>query len=815
MRHRRGGFAGWLACLAASVCAWGREPPDRVGEAVATAVARTALLDLRLSRAPTADDYLLCGALLDRALASSPVDVDLLRRRVEVAWNAGDESAYLGATERLIRADPSDSVSVMRLVAARIGRLQTAEERLAAYERLLGPAGAALDPAIRSRLAVDAALLLRERGDMAGHAQRLVRALELDPTNKEAAYLTLRFFDERAEDPERRFEILRTMLMTDPVDPQILLELGRFLLGEGVREQGLRFFELGDRFLKAGGAAGEGSEVELMFAEWRAKGPGPVVERLNSIVQSQRYREKVEQEMRERYSVPGPRPERQFLTSAAEELRMSAAAQMGDEETLRASMADLAAAVEQRYQQILQPAGLPPHVKISDLVSSLRPVILELQIFRLWLGVDTDRIDGDLQRYRDLLPARGGTLYRMYEGWRLLRDGDALGALAIFSTEQAAGPWEIGHIESLLALGRMEEASRRLERLARLDPTSLAGVWAAWKREQLGLVTQEEQRRVSRLTELARSIPSWLDGMIRDPRQAVSLTVTPVADSLRALEPARLRVRVRNSSPMPLSLGSDRSINTRFLLAPRYAATGSGLAYEPEPEVVESLGRLRLLPGESAEAVVWADAGFSGWVSWLSCGQAQSVRWRVLQGFMAVGTSYEPGPWCVEVETRTVQRPRLPVGGLPVEDLLARAGQARGEALGEVFVALLSALAAPGANPGRQTIESASARLAALYPSWNADERALALAILPNEAMAGGMSAFDAAASAERDPGLVPLAIVTRMGDPAHPRLKEIAEGDDPRLARLARIQAERLGEGRLTVASRGPAGDRVPARRR
>jgi tetratricopeptide (TPR) repeat protein len=788
---------------------------DRLNEGVATAVARAALLDLRLSRVPTADDFVLAGAVLDRALQATPDDADLLRRRVEMAWNAGDQATYLEATERLVRADPTDSVSVMRLVAARVARLQTMEDRLAAYERLLGPGGAALDPAVRSRLAVDAALLLRERGDDAGHARRILDALELDPTNKEAAYLALRFFDERDDNPERRLDLLRTLLMADPVDPQILLELGRFLLGAGAGEQGLRFFELGDRFLKIGGVAGEATEAELMFAEWRARGPARIVERLNDIVRAQRYREKIELEMRERYSVPGPRPEPQFLTPAAEQIRMSAAAQMGDTETFRSSFADLSAAVEQRFRQIMEPAGLPPHVKISDLVAALRPLILELQVFRLWLGVDTDKVDADLQKYRELLPPRMSVPYRMYEGWRLLREGDALGALAIFSTEQAVGPWEIGHVEALLALGRVEEAARRMERMARTDPTSLGGVWAAWKREQLGLVTEKERELAARLTDLARSIPSWLDDMIRNPRQAVTLTATPVNDSPTVLEPARLRIRLRNSSPMPLSLGSDRSISTRYLLAPRYTTAGIGLPYDPEPEVVELLGRLRLMPGDTAEAVVWADAGLSGWASWLACAQAQTIRWRVMQGFVATSFAFEPGPWCVDVETRTVQRPRLGVAAMPIDDLVEHVTRVRGEALGEALVAALAAVGSPANTTPRDAVERLASRLSVLYPAWDADERALALAILPNAAMSPAMSAFDAVAADERDPGLVPLAIITRMGDPEHRRLKELADGGDPRLARLAGIQSERLRGGRMTLASRGPAGERTPASRR
>jgi hypothetical protein len=62
-------------------------------------------------------------------------------------------------------------------------RLQYADARLSAYDKLLGPRGDALDPAVRSRLAFDAALLARDHGDEARFLDYLTTSTTLDPTN--------------------------------------------------------------------------------------------------------------------------------------------------------------------------------------------------------------------------------------------------------------------------------------------------------------------------------------------------------------------------------------------------------------------------------------------------------------------------------------------------------------------------------------------------------------------------------------------------------------------------------------------------------
>src|SRR5262245_39862630 len=157
-------------------------PPEAF---IASQLERLALLDLRAVESPSAGDFAITEAILAIAQELAPGDTQIVRRRIEAAWNAGDNDALLDATRRIVELDPDDTVAQLRLITAKIGQVQVAQERLRLYEAFLGPKGEALDPSIRSRLALDAALLQRERGDEPGFVEKLKLAARLDSTNKD------------------------------------------------------------------------------------------------------------------------------------------------------------------------------------------------------------------------------------------------------------------------------------------------------------------------------------------------------------------------------------------------------------------------------------------------------------------------------------------------------------------------------------------------------------------------------------------------------------------------------------------------------
>ena len=198
----------------------------------ALALARIAMADLKLQSDPERQhfpderDFRITAELLEVAHGLDPTDQDVLRLLIQAWTSAGDADRSDALNRELLALDPRDTVTQLAIVSSRISRLQNVDERLAAYENFLGSKGDKIDPAIRSRLAMDAALLKRERGDEDGFARTLTLACQLDPTNKDAATLALAYFSDRVPDAVGRFELLTNVLKADPFDPEVHAAMG-------------------------------------------------------------------------------------------------------------------------------------------------------------------------------------------------------------------------------------------------------------------------------------------------------------------------------------------------------------------------------------------------------------------------------------------------------------------------------------------------------------------------------------------------------------------------------------------------------------
>ena len=101
-------------------------------------------------------------------------------------------------------------------------------------------------------------------------------------------------------------------------------------------------------------------------------------------------------------------------------------------------------------------------------------------------------------------------------------------------------------------------------------------------------------------------------------------------------------------------------------------------------------------------------------------------------------------------------------------------------------------------------VERLAAIAADRYTSLQPLARATMLAVLPPRSAVPGMAAFDRVAVQERDPTLVPLALTTRVTDPADPVLQDWLESDSERLATIARAMQTRLGSPQPTFARLG-----------
>ncbi len=782
-------------------------------EYTARSIARVALLDLRSRVHPTPDDYVVTGKMLDVARVFAPRDTELLRGRIRAAWAAGQQDALESLTRELVRLDPADTVAQLRLASSRVRAVQTVEGRLALYDRLIGSAGASIDPSVRSRLALDAALLCRENNNFAGFADRLALALQLDSTNKDAASLAWQMFGPMMETPGERFELLLNLLMADPTDPNVHRWISTELALVGGFEQAQRFHNMAlTLFTQADSPVADELVLESAVLRWQIEGPGVVVQTLNNQLGIMRQQAAMQIQQYQEARMPTeslPKPEEIMLSPKYNQMRLVAALMADDQATIQACLVDMQSAYEAMVEAFQQRAGLSTEEELQRGGVELWRSLSQQLIAVAWADAQDDSFRTWIEQSAISFPKGGGPT-KTLEAWAELRLGDPAVAVGLFEALDASLPLNrVGMGLAMEEAGRTAEANEIYRQLALDQPLSLSGVWArAQMREATGtdpLATPTREAMVG----LASAVPGWVDRMVSDARLFMAISVELDSTSLGPTERAKLRIRLTNLAPIPLGVGGDRPINSRLMLSPRLQAGLLDEYARINAEVIELDRRLRLRPGETLEAEVWPDAGMTGWLAEVSAVETVRQMWRVLQGYRLDARGVpEAGVLCLETETERLARAPLALAratGLELADALDAAGPLQlADALATVRARVLAPAGSKYALSDDEVRRLASIA-ATRYDSLPRVGRAMMLAVLPTRTAAPGMEAFDRVAVQEHDPLLVPLALGSRVVTADDPALLAWIDNEADGLGNFARALQARLTSPQVTY-SRLPA---------
>jgi len=786
---------------------------------VSRAVQRLALLELRMQASPTPDDYRIAYHTLRMAQELTPDDVELARKIVAAAWSTGDSALLIDATRDLVRLDPTDTVAQLRLIVAGIARYQTVEDRIAAYRRFLGPAGDRLRPEVRSRLALDAALLLREQGDEDGFVELLEQALDLDGSNKAAAQLALTYFSSNVDDPVGLFEMQVNVLYADPIDPQVHLSMAHALADQGAMESAKRFFELAAYLFQLAGRVTPELEMQGLALRFQTVGPQDVLDTLTGSLSMMR------QNARERWDIAVERglplddftnPDEVRLDPDKDKMRIICGMALGDDESVRAAIDDLGASTLYASEQLLNPQGPPAGYTRDQAVQAAINMLVDLQLYRLWADVDREQVNADVQTLRGLAPNMG-TLLEPLEPWMLLRDDKFEQAIARVD-ELGVRAGRFGQIARALALEEMGRTEAAIDALVAISHEKGLAPVTAWIRHRVKALGASERlitREGVAIDALARDVPRFVDDMVIDPKSFMALEVETDGGPLIAESPFVVRVRVKNLAPIPLGVGSDRPINSRMLLQPHRADSIGFFFHQLYPEVVELNRRFRLDPRETLEAELRVDIGASGVVMQLNALGNHRLRWRVLQGFI-IGAlqTFRPGPLCLSAETQPVEIRRLPQATLSAEQnaVVIRSGPS--DELPQVATLAKCVLLAWPVRTTPRPEASVNVVTSALTDRLQTGlplERAYLLATMPASSLELHLMEFDMAAlgipvdsgfRASRHWRLVEsLVLLTRVTEPDSPLISRAIDSGVPELVDLATLVKQRLSQNKPCYA--------------
>ncbi len=761
---------------------------------LASELQRLALVDLRLVESPGDRDFRVAGVMLDLARQWAPEDVSLLRRRIEVAQGGGEQEAVGKLTDELLKLDPNDTTAQLRAIASRLRNQQTLGERLAMYQRLID--AGSIDASVRSRLALDAALLHRERGNDDGFARELARAMQLDATNKEAALLAWTRYASSLGDVQR-FELLTNLLYSDPLDAAVHRLIALELLSAGSFNRANRFHRNAVVLTRdAFGQVPEWLMNESLVMNWYIQGPEVVLAELNQDLAMRREQAARTLAQAEAQGLPTAgleRPEEVRLTPTFARERIVAAWLLNDDRTRISAAADLRQDIEDWTVELQDPRNRPPGVDPNDLARQVALETAEVWAFAAWADTSPQLIEVQL----DVLGGRVGTdhaSYRRLAAYRQLRLGNF--EQAITEIEPLL---EYGYVidEAALAMakervGEIEEAATLYRGIIARMPLRAVGAWARQRLMGLDKPDVFVSSDRPRINELADEVPEWIDRMLRDPSLFMRFRAEVVdRGPVPALSPAEVHLRIENIAPIPLGVGDGRTIGGTVMLTPKVLV---GMREEfslAQPEIVSLSHRLRLLPGESIEAVVPADAGLAGWT--IGFGALTTVRadWRALHGF-AVGatdgiarkaiTGLESGSGSM-TWTRLDETPE---GFEALVDAFETASVSRWPKL---LAAARAKLVEHARNPGDEVTPDAASRLGAMLAqrleTLPKREQLLTVAMMLPARLLPGLEALDQAALASEDPEVAAVAMLSRTAGPSDPVLAEWAGKTEPSVARL------------------------------
>lgn len=774
----------------------------------ARALVRVALIDLRSQIDPTPADFALAARVLEIARSLTPEDTDLLRRLIEAHRSAGNEPEVMRLTRDLVRLDPGDSVAQLRLLSWNASRKQTVQERLDVYARYLGPEGerAIPDPAVRSRLALDAALLHRETGSEPEFVRLLAQATALDSSNKEAAALASAFYQERRQDPVARLELALNVLRADPIDPNLHFAVAAELARHGVFDQCERFHTNGRRLVASDGITQDPNlETEATIIRWHTMGPETVIAEFERtlILQREAARQKIEQLTKSGLSTENAqKPEDVRLPIFLERLRTLAALTVGDRVVVERSLADLTATAVPELQAISERMRTPAAAQDPQLMAGLQTraatVASELVVARLVSGQVSPATFGEIDQLRGLFQNAAKTQLDVIDALIALRRGQTDQAISMLSPlAEVSTLGSVGLGLAFETAGRTEEAAEAYKKTALFSPISPMGVYARSKYEKLAGTDLVFSESAASMRRVAQGAPRWIDEISTSPSRFMAMTASLERATIEPYEVPVVILSLRNTSPIPLAVGSDRTINSRFMISPAIDVGSFPVSEVLSPEVADLQRKIRLNPGEGMTIRLWPDPGFGGWLAELKSAHRVRNRWNLLQGFVVGDASvYRAGPMSLSAETPQLTRRPDERARAPLADLIRELEVSDEQRLPRALASVRSALAdpdRPGGRPMPEEIQRAASALSARYPSLSREGRLAVIALAPHAAMVPGMEQLDERVLAETDPDLLAAALLTRARTASVPAIARAEASDDPALASFARFIRARL----------------------
>jgi len=798
------------------------DAPGGVERWASSAVARLAAADLSRQPNPEQDDFALAATLLGIAATLAADDAELLRLRIEATARSGAPGSLGALYERLVRLDPSDEVAWLRLIAERVGGLQTVEDRLRMYESLVGRDGDALSAAVRSRLALDAALLYRERGDQAGFLRLLGRAIELDVTNKDAASFAATMYANSGGRPEGRLELLIALLYADPLDARTSLAIARELASSGVYDAALRYYAVYAMCMAARGeTVSPEVEAERAVAVWAAQGAQGLLNDLQRRIDTQRAQLRVQIEEALGAGLdPAPLgdPEDIRLPLEAERVRVLAADAIGDNVQRDVGVREITGTFARLFAVLGDPERRPEGIDDAEAARLFDRFSADRMWLSVWVGFDLERSGELIARFRGREGIDDNTLTRL-EGWLSLHRGEYGRASRLLEAASERGDplADLGLARLAEFQGRRDDAAAMYGESSRALAGSAAGVWARQRAIVLTGQPPEPPAWAGAVRTIASAVPAWLERVVEGPTKVSIMRASLVSSSSDPGGAIEIVVMIRNEAPIPLGVSPEGPIRSRILASPSVEVGTMPASQRGLLQVLSAERRLRLMPRETLELTFRADSTPIGGLLDALAPHGVRVRWRFVQGFEAKSDgTFGPGPYSRTTESGVHRRNPSAMSQLTPEELAIRVRTATDAQLCEAAAVMTSRVFTLMRTEGGAELlprwEPAARAIIERLNNAQAPARLMIASILPQSEMFPLLAEADTKLLNDPDGRVRAVATLTRPGRELDRRLEALQADRDERVAQVATLVASRNAALAAAAAAKAEAAASAPA---
>lgn len=745
-----------------------------------------------------------------QAVAIDPGRAELWRRLRALARIGEDDELVARAIREVARLDPRDErARLERITLALDERYQTIEERLEAYGWLIDGSGdgLGLGEAVRSRLALDLALLRQRTGDLEGFGTALAESLALDPANRTAAGIAAGFFQVHAADAAEEAELLINLLLADPTDPMVQVRLGSLLLENGAFVGAERCYRMAIASIEAARSVPDhGLAADFAIAQWangNSRGALATIRQQQLLVdrvalsQMREANPELELDPVERARVRG------MLPPVLLALRVAIPWVEGD----------LAAAEAAREEaiQVYRDALAGRIAEVPDDPDVRGQFRLRAAWMLLAFGGDVDEALAFVDE-ADATKSLTDDAQARFRGWAAVRRGDPERAIGLLTGPAARdGSASLGLAISLIEAGRDAEGDGQLLETFIRQPGTIVGLVAMRALQSRLGRPLAPGAAVRRLEDLMRSVPSPIDRYASAPSLALEIRIVAPKTTFAPLEPIELVLELMNNSPFPLAVDASGPVRPQVVVMVESSFGRRGLRQELPPFVIDLDRHLRLPPrsrirvpidlaltqvGGALDAFAFG-GGFLRAKAWLNPIAIDSMHFR-------------PGPLGDDDTSKTLRVNGIELGAGWIEQAIIAADRA--ETVEDLLMTGLLAQivvqpeSATATEAEREVLAIAQQALSRAFDAASPPVRAWLVSIMPT----GRILAEVREAIVASDDELVRIAwLNTHLGALDDPVLvAALAEPADSPLRRLGEV-----GRARIVAAERaaapvgGPAG--------